>query len=273
MGTTSRSRWAAVGAAVAVTLGAGAVGLVAATSPSGASAYVPINPCRAADTRPAPDVNIGSRTTPLGAAETHTVNSNDGDCAGDVPVTATGLQLNVTAVGATTTTFLTTWSEGPRPNASSLNPTAGAPPAPNAVTTSITASGDFNIYNDAGSVHVIVDVVGFYTDHDHDDRYYTKDETALTMFARAQSDGTLIAGTDGVSVTKQLGDGRYVVRFPIDVTDCALVAQNNVNNADVASELVYLYTSTPDDPNDVFVYFEDEAGAPDDREFSVIVTC
>ena len=48
-----RARWAAIGAAVAVSMGAGGVGFVqATTSPSGASAFVATQPCRVLDTRP-----------------------------------------------------------------------------------------------------------------------------------------------------------------------------------------------------------------------------
>ncbi len=68
--TITRSRWAAVGAAVAVTLGAGGIGLVSATSPADAVAYVPITPCRVADTRPQADFNTGPRNTPITQNET-----------------------------------------------------------------------------------------------------------------------------------------------------------------------------------------------------------
>ena len=67
-----RVRWAAIGAAVAVSLGAGGIGIVNATISSGSKAvYVPIEPCRLADTRTGAD-NVGSRSTPLGARGTHT---------------------------------------------------------------------------------------------------------------------------------------------------------------------------------------------------------
>ena len=67
---------------------------------------------------------ISTRWAAIGAA---------GEC--DVPATATGLVLNVTAVGATLPTFLTVYPAGAeRPNASSLNPSPGQPPVPNAVT-------------------------------------------------------------------------------------------------------------------------------------------
>jgi hypothetical protein len=163
-----RTRWAAVGAAVAVTLGAGGIGITHATTPAGATAFVPITPCRIVDTRPAPDT-VGSRTSPLGPGETFTIaaHGDNGNCTG-IPTTATGLELNVTALGATSGTFLTVWADGAtQPTASSLNPQPGAPPIPNSVTTGLSSAGQFNVFNAVGSVNVIVDVVGYYSDHQH----------------------------------------------------------------------------------------------------------
>jgi len=169
-----RSRWAAVGAVSAITLGAGGIGLVDATSPSGAATFVSITPCRVLDTRPA--FKVGPKSTPLGPGEVHTVSAHgdNGRCA-DIPATATGLSLNITATGASLPTFLTIWATGsPQPDSSSLNPVPGQPPTPNAVTTGLSANGQFDIFNLQGTVDVIGDINGYYTDHDHDDRYYGK---------------------------------------------------------------------------------------------------
>ena len=146
------------------------------------------------DTR-AGEFNVGPRTTPLGANDTHTVAAvgNSGECIG-IPTTATGLQLNVTAVNATAPTFLTIWAAGTRPKASSLNPSPQQPPAPNAVTTGLSTSGQFQVYNRAGSVELIVDVVGYYSDHDHDDRYFTQAEVVALV---AATGGAAAGSTDG----------------------------------------------------------------------------
>ena len=171
-----RSRWAAFGAALAVALGGG-YGVTRATAPAGAAAFVPITPCRLFDTRP--EFQVGDRATPLGADETHTLAGTGtvGQCA--LPADAVGLALNVTAVDATLLTYLTIHPAGAgRPNASSLNPSPGAPPTPNAVNVDLGAGGHFAVYNKQGSVHVFADVLGYYTDHHHDDRYYTKQQTA-----------------------------------------------------------------------------------------------
>lgn len=173
----TRTRWAAIGAAVAVCLGAGGVGISHAVTSTGERAvYVPIEPCRLADTRPAPD-HVGPIASALTADSTVVVEGRGevGEC--DLPADATGLGLNVTAIEPTLPTYLTLFPAGTSPPlASNLNPVPGEPPAPNAVTVDLSADGEFEVYNLQGSVHLIIDVVGYYVDHDHDDRYYVKDD-------------------------------------------------------------------------------------------------
>ncbi|MEM1333136.1 MAG: hypothetical protein AAGG08_06720 [Actinomycetota bacterium] len=181
MTSTHRARWAAIGAATAVTLGAVGINAttnVGATTSTGQRAiYNPIAPCRLMDTRAA--APVGDRSTPLGRDDTATVAARgaNGNCTtDDLPTNAVALQLNVTAVGATARTFLSITPDGTR-DTSSLNPVPGAPPTPNAVTVALDTNGGFAIFNRFGQVDVIVDVAGYYTDHDHDDRYYTKAES------------------------------------------------------------------------------------------------
>ncbi len=157
---------------------------------------VPIDTCRIADTRAAPD-NVGPRSTPLGPAETITVDAQQAgtDCSGQIPATATALSLNVTALNATSNSFITIWSDGQRPTASALNPEPGTRVF-NAVTTEVTATQTFQIYNNRGNVDVFVDINGYYDNHNHDDRYYTETEVENLVF-----DGTI---PSGVTVTGNL---------------------------------------------------------------------
>ena len=60
--------------------------------------------------------------------------------------------------------------------ASNLNWVPGAPPTPNKVDVKLSADGWIDLFNLAGQVSVLADVVGYYADHNHDDRYYTKAE-------------------------------------------------------------------------------------------------
>ena len=244
--STIRTRWAAIGAAVAVTLGAGGVGLVSATEPDGASTLVPITPCRVIDTRP--EFNVGPKASPLGPGETHTVaaHGDNGDCTG-IPSDAVGLSMNVTAVDATAPTFLTIWATGEtQPTASSLNPTPGQPPAPNAVTTELSPGGEFDIFNLAGNVHVLADINGYYVDHHHDDRYYTEDEIdAVLPFA--------VGADTGAAASQVILTTTYVAVLTVDVTaasDGQVTVSSSANvfhdtaNGDVAC-LIQRSTDTP----------------------------
>jgi hypothetical protein len=123
--------------------------------------FVPITPCRLADTRPEPN-RVGTEGTfAANATKTFPAHDTHGECT--IPTEAVGLSLNVTAIGASLPTFLTIWPDGNRPNASSLNPFPGEPPTPNAVTTPLSATGAFKVYNLQGTVNVILDVNGYYT--------------------------------------------------------------------------------------------------------------
>ena len=169
-----RTRWAAIGAAVAVAIGGTAIGIADAAVTSGERAiFVAITPCRLFDTRAA-DV-VGPRATPLQPGETYqqAVTGTNGHCT--LPADAIAVALNVTVVNGTAPSYLTLWpSDAERPLASSLNWTAGAPPIPNKVDIDLGADGSMKLFNNAGTVDVLADVVGYYADHNHDDRYYTK---------------------------------------------------------------------------------------------------
>ena len=131
----------------------------AGAAPGDADAtLVPITPCRLLDTRP-------PTTAVFGAGETRTLTAHGVNGACNIPNDAVALSLNVTALGATAPdTFLTIWEDGvARPNASSLNPAPGQPPTPNSVTTPLSATGRFNVFNFSGTVDVLIDVNGYYT--------------------------------------------------------------------------------------------------------------
>lgn len=199
-----RARWAALGAAVAVSIGAGGgIGLVNATVNSGErTVLVPITACRIADTRPASQV--GPKASPVGPNETHTVSAHgtNGDCI--LPTDAVALSLNVTALNATSRSFVTIWANGTtRPLASSLNPAPGQPPTPNAVVTELSADGNFDVFNEAGSIDVIIDVNGYYADHGHDDLYYTKNQTQDLIDEHDHDDRYF---------TQDLADDRYYTK-------------------------------------------------------------
>jgi hypothetical protein len=94
----------------------------------------------------------------LHTGATHTINV--GNLAG-VPIFATSVVVNLTAVSPTLGTFLTVFPATPRPLVSDLNPAAGDVKG-NLVVAKLSPTGTISIYNNAGSVDVVVDVLGWY---------------------------------------------------------------------------------------------------------------
>lgn len=132
--------------------------------------YVPVTPCRVMDTRPAPD-NVGARATPLVAQDTYTISvlGSNGQCT--IPGDASAVAMNVTAVNPTDASYLTVFpADATRPLASSVNWVNGQGATPNAVTSDVSADGKVSFFNNAGNVDVIADIVGYFVDHNHDDR-------------------------------------------------------------------------------------------------------
>lgn len=209
-----RTRWAALGAAVAVTVGGGGLGLVgAAVSSSERAVFIPITPCRLVDTRAGSGVL--PRNTPFGSGEIYTINAHgdNGQCR-DIPADATALSLNVTSLAASTLTYFTFWPTGTlQPNASSLNPAPGQPPTPNAVITDISPAGQFNIFNERGTIGAIIDINGYYVDHNHDDRYYTEAEVAARVDA-AKSITVYAGGEQNLPLTSTAAVYRTVTIVP-----------------------------------------------------------
>lgn len=174
----AHSRWAAFDAATATVLGCS--GLMTASADIGAGdrgVFVPIAPCRVVDTRPAPDT-VGTRTSPLGPGETFAVAVRGVNGACDIPADAIGVSVNLAAIAPSADSFLTLFpTDAPRPLAANLNVVGGQPPVSNAANVRVGADGAIAVYNLAGSVHVAIDITGYYANHHHDDRYYTKAET------------------------------------------------------------------------------------------------
>lgn len=155
--TLIRSRWAAIGAAVAVSIGAGGLAFVNAAVSSDAAVFHALSPVRVFDTR------LGTGGVPIAPiAANSTLEVVVGGTNG-VPLDATAVVLNVTVVNGTASSFLTAWPTGePRPTASSLNWTTSAA-TPNGVTVPLGTGGKVSFYNLTGTVDVLADVAGYYT--------------------------------------------------------------------------------------------------------------
>jgi len=192
-----RTRWAAIGAAVAITLGGGGLWIAEAAGDSDPSTFRSITPCRLADFRPSD--NVGPKVSPLGPGETYTVDATgpSGNCA--LPASATAIVANVTAVGATQPTFVTLFpADATRPLSANLNPAPGEPPTPNLVTVGLDTDGEFSMFNRNGSVDLVIDVMGYYEVANFDDRYAGRTVTdAISLVGAVTANGTAPNTVDG----------------------------------------------------------------------------
>jgi hypothetical protein len=130
------------------------------------STYAPIANCRLFDFRSGGH-NVGPKATPLGAGESNvyvqSVRGANGDC--NIPSDAVGVAMNVTIVNPTAQSNLRVFpADISTPNASNLNWLAGQSPTPNKVDVKLSTTGEIKLYNHAGTVNVLADVVGYYTD-------------------------------------------------------------------------------------------------------------
>ncbi len=136
--------------------------------------YTPVNPMRLADTRCSaslapsycsgenlPGANASLGTLAAGKSENVTVTGVDG-----IPLTATAVVVNVTAVNMTGGGYLSIYPEGSTPAVvSSLNWTAKSGVVTNLVTVPVnTSNGEITVANGgtSGTVNYIVDIEGYY---------------------------------------------------------------------------------------------------------------
>ena len=133
--------------------------LVAGTARAdGPFSYYPLTPCRVADTRNAAGTNGG----PILSAGVTRNFQVQGVCG--VPVGAKAVSLNLTIVAPSAGSWLTVWpSGGTAPFVSAINFAAGDPPTANGAIVGLSANAqDLSIKNAVGTVHVIVDVTGYF---------------------------------------------------------------------------------------------------------------
>jgi hypothetical protein len=180
-----------------------------------ASAFVPITPCRLADTRAGAD-HVGSVTGPIKGQQsvTFAVWGSNGLCS--IPSSATAIATNVTAVGPSAASFVTVFpaDASPRPLAANLNVVAGGAPTPNQVTVGLSAAGAIAAFNNSGSLDLVIDVVGFYT------AVSGVGPSGVISVAKSGGQFTSVKAamdsiTDGASHVIEVGPGTFVESEPI----------------------------------------------------------
>jgi len=135
--------------------GSGTVPVASGSAPSAPSVFVAVTPQRVYDSRN----GLGGRRARVGPGQTVQVGVSG---EGAVPVGATAAAINVTAVLPSIDTFLTAYPTGQRlPDSSTLNPRPGIVTANSAVV-GLGTGGAISIYNNAGHVDLLVDVMGYF---------------------------------------------------------------------------------------------------------------
>jgi hypothetical protein len=133
-------------------------------SATGAQFSAETAPVRICDTRPVTSFSPLNQCSnkPLGAGTPSELPITVRGLAG-VPSSATAVVLNVTGTGPSLPTFLTVFPGGTLPNASDLNLSAGETRPNLDVATVNPTNGKVTIFNQTGSLNVIVDVLGWYS--------------------------------------------------------------------------------------------------------------
>lgn len=166
-----RSRWAAVGAAVAVTLGAG--GLITVRADSAASVFVAVTPTRLLDTR----IDVGlvdafvsgtGRVLDVTGTVPVVLPSGSAGTGAPIPDGATAIVANVTAVFPTSAGFVAVrpGNATGTPTTSSINFTSSGTVSPNSVTVELAAAGTVELFFQGAvagaTTDLLVDIVGYY---------------------------------------------------------------------------------------------------------------
>lgn len=129
-----------------------------AAAQSGPLQYYSLTPCRVVDTRNPNSTNGG----PVFGPSTTRNFAIRGFCG--VPATAKAVALNVAIVSPSVGGWLTLWPSGQtRPVASTINFSSSDPALSNGAIVGISAlAEDLSVYNSEGSVHVLLDVTGYF---------------------------------------------------------------------------------------------------------------
>jgi hypothetical protein len=192
--------------------------------PTGPGYYVPVTPARILDTRD----GTGGVISRLGAQEDLELQIAG---VGGVPATGVrGVVMNLGADSGTAESYLTVWPSGEaRPGNSNVNFAAGQS-IPNLVAVKVGANGKVNVYNNAGLVNVIADVVGYYTD------------------VRPQSGGLFTTLTPARVLDTRLGTGRGGVVGPVgaqQVIDLQVTGVGGVPTSGVSGVAINISADVP----------------------------
>ena len=206
-------------------------------TPDPTGEFTPLTPARILDTR----TSVGGHPGVLGPAQKF-----DAQITGQGGVPATGVRavvLNATVTATTAASYLTAWPAGvSRPVLSNINYVPGQT-VPNLVTVKVGDNGKVSVYNNAGSTHVIFDVVGYYADETGNvgSRYHTV--TPSRFFDTR-------VGSGGVGAHPMAANG--VIKFKV-------TGKGGVPASGVTAVVMNVTVTQPTSSGHVIVYPDDVA--------------
>lgn len=220
------------------------------------SNFVSVKPCRLVDTRATGQVQPGQIKSYKTQGDT-TSQGGSADCG--VPPTAGAVELNVTAISATSTGFLRLYpAGGAEPTATFMNytPTFNVS---NDASVALTAGKNANLKmkNYGGRVQVVIDVLGYYVPN---------------LMAVVQSNGTLTRGNGVLTVARE-APGQYRVNFERNITGCAFSGGLNDDQDGLGSKGYLAMARSGSGAGGVFVETYNSSGTKTDTDFHVVVTC
>jgi hypothetical protein len=221
--------------------------------------FVPVDPCRIADTRAAGGIIVPGSARSFEVRGTTGFVPQGGKSGGcGIPDSATAVEMTVHAVSTAAKGFLRAFPFGGTPSATTVTYPGGIDLS-NTGALPLCVSGctkDLSIRSFLNGSHVVLDVVGYY---------------APPMWATVNEDGTLADGSRVVSQAK-VGTGTYEVIFDRNLTECAYTATSRVATVSDGDNMVSV-DARLGNANGVFVWVETDGGATEDAPFYVAVHC
>ena len=201
----------------------------AATGDSEAT-WVAVEPCRLFDFRPGKEPLDGKKT-PLVAGEpwTQQVTGTVGNCT--IPkAEVTAVSLNVTIVSPTAQSNLRLYpaDAATEPVVSNLNWLAGDSATPNKVDVKLSATGAVKIAVANGTVDVVGDVVGYYTEAKAGDSAFAGGQSSIALGAEKvvqsvslmpTADGQVLVNSSGYLLNTSGAAGEFAGRCSITTGD------------------------------------------------------
>jgi len=239
-----RSRWAAIGAAVAVTLGAGGL-MIADAAPSEESSFVSIDPTRVLDTRTdvgldGPFVSgVAQKLRVTGTVPTQPPNNLPPVSKQVIPAGATAVTLNVTVVRPASKGFLSIrpGDASGVPATSNINFGAGGPSVANSVTVSLPTTGDaagvLDIYVNGTAGEVLIDVAGYFLPANDGEITAASNKKDDIVDPSANTFGPAMSVTvvaDSVGIIQIVGSALVYTVGSADVFDCELTRTSGSND-------------------------------------------